>query len=85
MQEAEAWVKRELAAAEWSKGRLKKEAKGHPFKLKLAKRLRAKTTMTVAWIARRLEMGTPAYLNFLLGGKRLLAKVNSESERGVGK
>ena len=40
--------------------------KGHPFKLKLAARLRAETTVTVAWIAHRLAMGTRGHLAHLL-------------------
>ena len=43
---------------------------GHPAKLALAVRLRAQTTMTVAWIVHRLRMGTPSYLNLLLYRQR---------------
>jgi putative transposase len=32
--------------------------KGHPFKIKLAARLRAESTVTLGWIARRLKMGS---------------------------
>lgn len=32
--------------------------KGHPFKVRLAAKLRAETTVTVRWIAHRLTMGT---------------------------
>jgi REP element-mobilizing transposase RayT len=40
--------------------------KGHPFKVKLAAKLRAETTVTVSWIARRLAMGTRGHLAHLL-------------------
>jgi hypothetical protein len=40
--------------------------KGHPFKVRLAAKLRAKTTVTVGWIAQRLGMGTRGHLAHLL-------------------
>ena len=40
--------------------------KGHPFKVRLAARLRAETTVTVNWIAYRLAMGTRGHLAHLL-------------------
>jgi putative transposase len=40
--------------------------KGHPFKVALAARLRAETTVTVEWIAQRLGVGTRGYLAHLL-------------------
>jgi hypothetical protein len=40
--------------------------KGHPFKVQLAARLRAQTTVTVSWIAHRLGMGTRGHLAHLL-------------------
>jgi len=36
--------------------------KGHPLKVKLAARLRRETTMTMAWIARELNAGSPQTL-----------------------
>jgi hypothetical protein len=44
--------------------------KGDPAKLKLAVRLRAETTMTVQWIAQRLQMGTWTYLNHSMYWRR---------------
>jgi len=49
--------------------------KGHPFKVKLAAKLRADTTVTVSWIARRLAMGTRRHLARLL---YLHARTSSE-------
>jgi hypothetical protein len=43
-------------------------------KVKLAARLRAETTMTVDWIARRLGMGSRGYLNHLLYCQRKSAR-----------
>jgi hypothetical protein len=40
--------------------------KGHPFKIRLAARLRTETTVTVSWIAQRLGMGTRGHLAHLL-------------------
>lgn len=40
--------------------------KGHPFKVRLAAKLRAETTVTVSWIAQRLMMGTRGHLAHLL-------------------
>ena len=40
--------------------------KGHPFKVRLAAKLRAETTVTVSWIAQRLTMGTRGHLAHLL-------------------
>ena len=40
--------------------------KGHPFKVRLAAKLRAETTVTIGWIAQRLGMGTRGHLAHLL-------------------
>jgi hypothetical protein len=40
--------------------------KGHPFKVRLAAKLRAESTVTVSWIAERLAMGTRGHLAHLL-------------------
>jgi hypothetical protein len=40
--------------------------KGHPAKVNLALKLRSETTVTIAWIANRLQMGTRAHLTHLL-------------------
>ncbi len=36
------------------------------WKVAMASRLRAETAVTVKWIAERLQMGAPGYLNHLL-------------------
>ena len=45
---------------------LKTWRKGHPFKVRLAARLRAETTMSLTWIAERLNLGTRGHLAVLL-------------------
>jgi len=46
----------------WSAGELERRRKADGEKPKLARRLRAETTMTGGWIAERLAMGTLGYL-----------------------
>ncbi|MFN0125682.1 MAG: transposase [Verrucomicrobiales bacterium] len=67
---AEAIIAEELKRRRWQGDELKKRRKGDPVKVALAARLRAETTMTVGWIAERLEMGTRGYLNHLLYRRR---------------
>ena len=45
---------------------LKAMAKGHPDKVELAKWIRSRTTMTLQWVADRLQMGTKTHLVHLL-------------------
>jgi hypothetical protein len=60
----------------WSEADLKARWKGEPRKVELAWELRAQTTMPLAWIAERLNMGTRGHLAWLLqrrGQSRLAA------------
>jgi len=50
----------------WTPADLNARAKGHPEKVKLAARLRAETTVTLKWVAKRLRMGVWTGLNHLL-------------------
>jgi hypothetical protein len=45
-------------------------AKGPSFKVKLALKLRTQTTVTVEWIAERLQMGTREHAAHLLSGAK---------------
>jgi len=45
---------------------LKARRKGDAFKVRLAEQLRAQTTVTAAWIAEHLYMGTRGHLTHLL-------------------
>ncbi len=57
-QHAEGIVTRELARRKWGEEELSHRKKGDLGKAKIAQRLRRETTMTHAWIAGRLKMGS---------------------------
>jgi len=71
---AELIIAEELKLGRWQEADLKTWLKGDSVKVALAARLRAETTMTVGWIAERLEMGTRGYLNHLLYRRRKLGE-----------
>jgi hypothetical protein len=50
----------------WKERDLGQRRKGDAGKVGLACELRAKTTMPLAWIAERLQMGSRGYLTWLL-------------------
>src|SRR5207249_7686282 len=66
---AERIVAEELRRAGWTAKTLEHQPKGDPTKVKIAQRLRQETTMTLAWIAERLRMGTKTHLAHLLVGE----------------
>ena len=55
-------VKEELKKSGWREEELVERRKGDAKKLRIALHLRRETTMTLEWIARRLQMGTKSYL-----------------------
>jgi hypothetical protein len=59
-------IKEELKLAGWNSEELNRRRKGDRQKIKIALRLRRETTMTLAWIADRLQMGSPGHLSCLL-------------------
>ena len=63
---AERLITEALDASGITQEQLASWRKGHPFKMELAAKLRAKTTVSVGWIARRLAMGTRGHLAHLL-------------------
>jgi hypothetical protein len=67
---AHAKAERIIAEALRSNGagepQLKAWRKGHPFKVQLAAKLHAETTVSLTWIAGRLNLGTRGHLAFLL-------------------
>jgi len=67
---AERIVMDELATNRWDESTLAARRKGDAVKVAMAQRLRRETTMTLAWIANRLQMGTKTYLAHLLYWKR---------------
>jgi REP element-mobilizing transposase RayT len=67
---AERLVSQALQRLGWTELDLVDRPKSHPAKLQLAHQLRAQTTLSVAWVAQRLSMGSRAHLAWLLkGGK----------------
>ena len=59
-------IEDELRALGWSQEDLVTERKGHVEKVRIAQRLRAKTTMPLRWIAEKLHMGMRSHLTHLL-------------------
>ena len=51
----------ELRRRKWDRAELARRRKGDPVKVKVARRLRGETTMTLDWIAQKLVMGTAGY------------------------
>lgn len=60
----------ELKRRGWREEDLGRRAKGDAGKVALAARLRVETVVTVKWIAERLAMGAPGYVNHLLYRRR---------------
>jgi hypothetical protein len=57
-EKAERLVREELARQRWSEQDLAEQPKTERHKARMAWRLRRETTMTMSWIARRLQMGS---------------------------
>src|ERR1019366_3252450 len=64
--QAERLVVAGLKRMGWSEADLKARLKGEPRKVELAAGLRSQTTMPLAWIAERLNMGSRGHLAWLL-------------------
>ncbi len=84
---AEAKAERLIAEAGRSEGltreRLQRWRKGHPAKVRLALKLRTQTTVTIGWIAERLQMGTRAHLAHLLSRAKLAPAVANQPTLGI--
>ena len=63
---AERLVREELGKLGWEESDLAQRRKGDAGKVRIARRLRRETTMTLAWIARRLQMGVWTHVSNLL-------------------
>jgi len=59
-------ISSELNAMGMTEQDLERQPKGAPFKVDLALKLRAETTVTLGWIAQRLHMGKRGHLKHLL-------------------
>jgi hypothetical protein len=66
---AQRLVKEGLRELGWTEAELSRRTKGDKLKVFLARRLRSETTMTLAWIAGRLQMGSWTYVSNLLHAK----------------
>ena len=51
-------MREELAALGWNRAALAQRPKGDARKVRIARRLRAETSVTLKWIAEQLYMGT---------------------------
>ena len=67
---AERLVRVGLQKLGWREKELRERRKGDKAKVKLARQLRAETTMTLRWIAERLHMGSWTYVSNLLHEKK---------------
>jgi REP element-mobilizing transposase RayT len=63
-------IDEELRRAIWTEADLRLRKKGDPTKIRMARRLRTETTVTLLWIATRLRMGTRSHLSHLLYWQR---------------
>ena len=66
---AERLIAGELVRLGRVEAELGRRAKGDPGKVQIARKVRQETTMTLAWIAGRLQMGSWTYVSNLLGAK----------------
>ena len=62
-EKAERIVQEELRCRGWKEDDLGRCKKGDLAKVRMAQRLREETLVTLAWIVKRLKMGSVAYLN----------------------
>src|SRR5437879_3119516 len=62
--------KEEMERLGWEEADLKARRKGDKQKVKVARRLRQETTMSLKWIGQRLQMGSWTYVFNLLNGNQ---------------
>jgi len=67
---AEAIIAARLKKLGWTKSELASRRKSDPHKVAIARALRSQTTMSLKWIARRLEMGSWTHVSNLLRQQR---------------
>jgi hypothetical protein len=66
VEKADRLIAAELKRLRWKEKDLPQHRKGDPVKVQIALRLRRETTMTLEWIANRLNMGTKTHVSHLL-------------------
>jgi REP element-mobilizing transposase RayT len=66
LQKAERIVMEQMGRLGWNEDQLRARCKGHRSKVLLARCLRQETTMSLKWIAHRLQMGFWTYVSDLL-------------------
>jgi REP element-mobilizing transposase RayT len=64
-------IAQELRRLGWKERQLRLKRKGDKHKVQLARRLRSETTMTLAWVAHHLHMGSWGYVSNLLKAKSI--------------
>jgi REP element-mobilizing transposase RayT len=69
-QQAQGLIRQELDQLGWDEAELKRQPKGARRKVRIARRLRAETTMTLGWIAERLRMGSASMVTHCLRQER---------------
>lgn len=67
---AERLLREQLRQRGWTQAELRSRRKGDPEKVQMASQLRAQTTMTLKWIAQRLNMGAWTHVSNCLVQKR---------------
>ena len=77
---AERILREELQSLRWTTEQLQTRRKGDPQKVRIAVRLRRETTMTLAWIAEQLRMGTNTHVACLLYREKKNASNTGNSE-----
>ncbi len=75
-------VEVELRNLGWTEKDVVEKRKGDEHKVWIARRLRSETTMTLKWIADRLDMGASTYLSHLLYWQKRRGLEKSKSEQG---
>lgn len=68
----------ELQRIGWSKEHLLARPKGDAHKVRIARELRARTTMPLAWIAEHPHMGSRGYVAWLLQRSRSVSSSDSQ-------
>jgi hypothetical protein len=82
-EKAERIFTRELQAAGLSEKALQERTRSEPLKWKIARSIRAETTVSLGWIARRLDLGSASNVCHKLRGSSILKSFSESVRRGV--